>query len=53
MSILEAREAKGEARAIRQTCIRMMEKGFDDAEIRELLDVDDDYLDALRDELKD
>jgi len=63
-SLLDLYEARGEARGkaegkaegisetIRQSCINMIQKGFDNPTICEILDVDDEYVDALREELR-
>ena len=49
----EARgEAKGISKTIRQSCINMIKKDFDNITICEILNVDDDYVDALREELE-
>jgi hypothetical protein len=48
----EARgEVKGEAKTIRQNCINMIKKGFDNTTICEILNVDDEYINTLREEL--
>ena len=53
LDLYEARgEVKGEAKTIRQNCINMIQKGFDNPTICEILNVDDEYVDALREELQ-
>ena len=60
MSLLDLYEARGESRGkaegisetIRQNCINMIQKGFDNPTICEILNVDDEYVDALREELQ-
>jgi hypothetical protein len=52
MSLLDLYEARGTSKAIRQSCINMIQKGFDNPTICEILNVDDEYIDALREELK-
>jgi hypothetical protein len=56
MSLLDLYEARGKARGIsetiRQSCINMIQKGFDNPMICEILNVDDEYVNALREELQ-
>ena len=57
LDLYEARgEAKGEARGIsktiRQSCINMIREGFANEVICRVLNVDDKYVDALREELR-
>ena len=68
MSLLDLYEARGEARGeakgkakgkaegisetIRQSCINMIHEGFANEIICRVLSVDDDYVDALREELQ-
>jgi len=52
MSLLDLYEARGKtegiSKTIRQSCINMIQKGFDNPTICEILNVDDEYVDALR-----
>ena len=51
-SLLDLYEARGISKNTRQTCINMIQKGFDNPTICEILNVDDEYVDALREELR-
>ena len=65
MSILDAYEARGEAKGkaegkaegysekTLQTCINMIQDGFDNATICRVLEVDDAYVDEVREQLRD
>ena len=56
MSLLDLYEARGEAKGIsktiRQSCINMIHEGFANEIICRVLNVDDGYVDALREELE-
>ena len=52
MSLLDLYEARGTSKAIRQSCINMIHEGFANEIICRVLNVDDDYIDALREELQ-
>ena len=52
MSLLDLYEARGMSKTIRQSCINMIHEGFDNPMICEILNVDDEYVDALREELQ-
>ena len=60
MSLLDLYEARGESRGkaegisetIRQNCINMIREGFTNEVICRVLNVDDEYVDALREELQ-
>ena len=52
MSLLDLYETRGISKTIRQSCINMIKKDFDNTTICEILNVDDDYVDALREELQ-
>jgi predicted transposase/invertase (TIGR01784 family) len=60
MSILDACEARGEAKGkaegynekTRQTCINMIHDGFDNPTICRILEVEEEYVDEVREQLK-
>jgi predicted transposase/invertase (TIGR01784 family) len=52
MSILDAYEAKGISEKTRQTCINMIHDGFDNPTICRILEVEEEYVDEVREQLK-
>ena len=56
MSILDACEARGKAEGYSektlQTCVNMIQDGFDNATICRVLEVEEDYVDEVRERLK-
>ena len=56
MSILDACEARGEAKGYsektRQACINMIHDGFDNPTICRILEVEEEYVDEVREQLK-
>ena len=53
MSILDAYEAKGISEKPRQACINMIHDGFDNPTICRILEVEETYVDEVRERLKD
>lgn len=52
MSILDAYEAKGISEKTHQTCINMIRKGFNNPTICEVREVSEEYVDEVREQLK-